>query len=236
MFVMTDEHSIGAEKIRVLSARLRSFQHRLQVKRVLITSSISAEGKSVLSANLALTLAKRGRKKTLLIGGDLRRPSLGKILGTSEIPGLADWWRGGESICNYLRRVEGVPLWLLLAGNGIDQPLEALQSERFSNLMTQISDWFDWVIIDSPPLFPMADSGVWISLVDGVLLVARVSVTPKKLMQRAAESVEKAKLLGIVLNGADEREQHYYDYYSKEHQRAAGESSEEVPKTASGSF
>jgi len=223
LVVMTDEHSLAAEKVRVLSTRLRNLQQRRQIKKVLITSSISGEGKSVISANLALTLAMRGRRKTLLIGGDLRRPSLGKLFGTSEVPGLAEWWRGGGAIRDYMRRVEGLPLWLLPAGDGLEQPLEVLQSERFSKLMAQIGEWFDCVLVDSPPLSPMADSSVWINLVDGVLLVVRAGKTPKKLMQKTVNSVEKDKLLGIVVNAATEMNQHYYYYYSKAGQEAPKE-------------
>lgn len=220
LVVRTDEHSLGAEKIRVLSTRLRNLQQRRGLKKVLITSSISDEGKSVISANLGLTMATRGRKKTLLIGGDFRRPSLAKIFGISELPGVTDWWRGGDSICGYLRRVEGLPLWLLPAGDGVEQPLEILQSERFSKLMAQLGEWFDCVIVDSPPLFPMADSGVWMNLVDGVLLVVRAGRTPKRLMQKTIDSVEKGKLLGIVMNGASEAQQHHYYYYDKDRQKA----------------
>jgi len=220
LVVLTDEHSLAAEKVRVLSTRLRNLQQRRQIKKVLITSSISGEGKSVISANLALTLAMRGRKKTLLIGGDLRRPSLGKLFGTSEVPGLTEWWRGGGSICDHLRRAEGFPLWLLLAGDGLEQPLEILQSERFSKLMAQVGQWFDSVIIDSPPLSPMADSGVWMNLVDGVLLVVRTGRTPKKVIRKTLDLVEKTKLLGMVVNGATETQQPYYYYYDKNDPKA----------------
>jgi capsular exopolysaccharide synthesis family protein len=216
LVALTDEHSLAAEKIRVLSTRLRNFQQRRQIKKVLVTSAVSEEGKSMISANLALTVAMRARKKTLLIGGDFRRPALGKLFGTSEIPGVAEWWRNNDSICECLRRVETLPLWLLPSGGGLEQPLEILQSERFSKLMTQLGEWFDWVIVDSPPLVPMADSGVWMNLVDGVLLVARVGRTPKKLMQKTLESVEKGKLLGVVMNGNTEAKDHNYYYYSRD--------------------
>jgi len=227
LVVMTDEHSLAAEKIRVLSTRLRNIQQRRQIKKVLITSSISGEGKSVISANLALTLAMRGRRKTLLIGGDLRRPSLGKLFGTAEVPGLTEWWRAGGVVRDYMRRVEGVPLWLLPAGDGLEQPLEILQSERFAKLMAQIGEWFDCIIVDSPPLTPMADSGVWMNLVDGVLLVVRAGKTPKRLMQKTVDSVEKDKLLGIVVNSATETNQHHYYYYSK-----AGQEAQPEPESA----
>jgi len=85
--------------------------------------------------------------------------------------------------------------------------------------MTQVGQWFDSVIVDSPPLSPMADSGVWMNLVDGVLLVVRTGRTPKKIVRKAVDLVEKAKLLGIVVNGAAETQQPYYYYYDKQHQK-----------------
>ena len=122
-----------------------------------------------------------------------------------------------------MRRVEGLPLWLLPAGEGLEQPLEILQSERFSRMMVQIGEWFDCVIVDSPPLTPMADSGVWMNLVDGVLLVVRTGRTPKKLMQKTVDSVERAKLLGIVVNGVPDMQQQHYYYYRKGHREAQKE-------------
>jgi len=128
---------------------------------------------------------------------------------------------------DYMRRVEGIPLWLLPAGDGLEQPLEILQSERFTKLMTQIGEWFDCVVVDSPPLTPMADSGVWMNLVDGVLLVVRAGKTPKRLMEKTVDSVEKEKLLGIVVNAAAEVNQHHYYYYSK-----AGQEAQREPESA----
>ncbi len=220
LVAVTDENSLGAEKIRVLSTRLRNLQQRRNLKKVLITSSMSEEGKSVVSANLALTLAMRGRKKTLLIGGDLRQPTTASLFGISQAPGLTDWWRGRDSLCAYLRRVEDLPLWLLPAGSRVEQPLEVLQSERFAKLLAEVSDWFDWLIVDSPPLNPMADSGVWMNLVDGVLIIARVGRTPKKLLRKTVETIEQPKFVGIVLNEARESVQQHYYYYQKNYRSA----------------
>lgn len=235
LVVMTDEHSLGAEKIRVLSTRLNNIQQRRRLKKILITSSISEEGKSLVSANLALTLAMRSRKKTLLIDGDLRRPTVSKLFGTSQVPGLTEWWQGGGAVCPYLRRVENLPLWLLPAGRSVEQPLEVLQSEHFSQLVTQVGDWFDWVIVDSPPLSPMADASVWVNLVDGVLVVARAGRTPKKLIRKVVvDPIEKEKLIGIVLNEvAEPGQKHYYSYYEKNRRSARPQEAEVRSKVAS---
>jgi len=212
LVLITDENHLGAEKIRVLSTRLRRLQQTRRLKKILVTSSISDEGKSVIAANLALALASRARQGALVIGGDLRRPSLGKMFGTSNAPGLTDWWQG-ETIGNCLRRAEGTSLWFLPSGRPVEQPLEMLESQRLADLMAQLGELFDWIIIDSPPLAAMADSGVWLHLVDGALLVTRAARTPKKLLAKLLESTEVSKLLGIVLNESPDVEQRYYEDY-----------------------
>jgi capsular exopolysaccharide synthesis family protein len=218
-----DNRSLGAEKLRILSARLRyTQQQRPSFKKLLITSAVRGEGKSLVSANLGITFALQ-RQRTLLIDGDLHRPSLSTLLGTGERRGLSDWWQQQEDITRFLCRVEGLPLWLLPAGSLLDQPLTMLQSPEISQLIGRMSAWFDWIVIDSSPCAPLADSATWATMVDGLLMVARRGRTPKKLLEKALESLEKSKVLGIVLNDATTDEQRYYrDYYQTMLKKSAG--------------
>src|SRR5882724_7113882 len=105
---------MGAEKFRTLAARLRYLQNKDELKRLVITSAVQGEGKSLISANLAITLARRQR--TLLIDGDLRRSGLKELFGTQNMRGLTDWWQRSVGISNFLTRVEGLSLWHLSAG------------------------------------------------------------------------------------------------------------------------
>jgi capsular exopolysaccharide synthesis family protein len=218
-----DTRSLGAEKLRILSARLKyTQQQRPSLKKLLITSTVRGEGKSLVSANLGITFALQ-RQRTLLIDGDLHRPSLTTLLGVGERRGLSDWWQQQEDITRFLCRVEGLPLWLLPAGTLLDQPLTMLQSPEISQLVVRMSAWFDWIVIDSSPCAPLADAGTWATMADGFLLVARRGRTPKKLLQKTIESLEKSKVLGIVLNDAATDEQRYYrDYYQKMPKKSAG--------------
>ena len=100
---MFDDRSVGAEKFRVLASRLQYLRKERPLKKIVITSTIKAEGKSVISANLAVTLGRR--HKTLLIDGDLRQSGLADLLGSHELPGLADWWRQSAGITPFVRRV-----------------------------------------------------------------------------------------------------------------------------------
>ena len=212
LVAMTSPESVGAEKFRVLAARLSYFQDHRNLKRVVVTSSIKGEGKSVVSANLALTLARRQR--TLLIDGDLRQSGLSNLFGSHNFRGITDWWLQEDDIARFIRHVDSLPLWFLPAGQAAAQPLEILQSERMSAMLEKISPWFAWIVIDSPPLVPFADPSLWATHADGTLLVVKQGTTPKKLLLKALKEVEDLKLTGVVVNAAkDSGHESYRKYY-----------------------
>lgn len=212
LVALTDPGSIGAEKFRALAIRLRSFQKRQRLKKLLITSSVKGEGKSVVSANLAVTLAQTQR--TLLIDCDLHQSGLRNVLGNQRQPGIAEWWNQSGSPLEFLRRIDSLPLWYLSAGQPGDPPLDILQSQRFVDMLYQFSRWFDWIVLDSPPLVPVADSTVLGTYADGTLLVVRQANTPKPLLREALKT-ENLKLLGIVANEWQGGERSYYSQYYK---------------------
>src|SRR5215831_4481793 len=156
LVTLAEERSVAAERIRMLGVRLRRIQKQHPIKTVLITSSIKDEGKSLLSANLAISLAKT-KQRVLLLDGDSHQGSLARLLGTSRSPGLTGWWRAGDSVLNYMRRVSGIPLWFLAAGEPSPYAIEMLQSAKVSEMLNQVAGLFDWVIVDSPPFAPLAD-------------------------------------------------------------------------------
>lgn len=212
LVALAEERSVGAERIRMLGARLQRLQQHQPVKTLLITSSIKDEGKSIVSANLAFSLAKTNQR-ILLIDGDFHQGNLGKLFGTSRSPGLTLWWRSTDSILSYLRRLNTLPLWFLAAGEPSTQAAEMLQSARFSAMLNQVASWFDWVIVDSPPFAPLADSASWVSLTDATLLLVRLGKTPKKLLRRVLDSLDQRKLLGVVLNECEDPHLSYYAQY-----------------------
>lgn len=214
LVTLAAERSAAAERIRMLGVRLRRLQQQHPIKTVLITSSIKNEGKSVLSANLAISLAK-AKQRVLLLDGDCHQGSLARLLGTSRSPGLTGWWRSSDSVFNYIRRVSGIPLWFLAAGEPSTQAAEMLQSERMSDMLIQAASWFDWVIVDSPPFAPLADSAIWVSMTDATLVLVRVGKTPKKVLGKVLDSIDHRKLLGVVLNECNDRHLRYYTQYYK---------------------
>jgi capsular exopolysaccharide synthesis family protein len=211
LVALADQASVGAEKFRTLAARLRYFQSKGDLKKLVITSAIQGEGKSLISANLAITLARRQR--TLLIDGDLRRSGLKDLFGTHTARGLTDCWQTNATIDNCLTRVEGLSLWHLSGGQAEGQPLEILQSQWMSDMLAQFAESFEWVIIDSPPLAPVADGHVWVTHADGTLLVVRQGTTPKKLLRETMESVENLRLVGVVMNTFQDTHRQYYSQY-----------------------
>jgi capsular exopolysaccharide synthesis family protein len=214
MVFLNEPDSLAAEKFRFLGVRLRQLQQSRPLKKVLVTSTIPEEGKSTVSANLAGVLARR-KQSVLLVEGDLRRPTLASQFGLGRLAGLGEWLQSGRQTVSNVYRLEGPDFWFMPAGNPPENPLELLQSGRLSYLMGQLANLFDWIIVDSPPLLPLADTTVWSRVTDGTLLVAREGKSEKKQLQRGLEALKKSDLLGVVLNGcAHPDHKSYYQRYS----------------------
>jgi len=212
---LTEQNSLAAEKFRFLAVRLRHLQQSRRLKKLVVTSTIPQEGKSMTSANLACTLARKQNQKTLLVEGDLRRPALAQLFGLGKTPGISDWLNGECGPMGCIYHLEGPGLWMLPAGNAPRNPLELLQSGKLPALFQQLAAWFDWIVIDSPPVLPLGDTSIWMRLADGILLIARQGVTEKKQLRRGLEIIERSKLLGTLLNGsAGGAHSDYYGHYS----------------------
>lgn len=212
---LTDQGSLAAEKFRVLGLRLRHIRDKRPLKRIVITSTIPEEGKTLTAANLALNQSRSKILKTVLVDGDLRRPSLADRFGLSRsMPGLAEFLSGERQLTEILYKVQNTNLYFVPAGSPPPNPLELMQSGRAADVLTRLGNVFDWVIIDSPPVIPLADTTFWMKLSDGVLLVAREGVTEKKPLKRALEIIDRSTLLGIVVNSCSSGDhKNYYQRY-----------------------
>jgi len=212
---LTDQGSLAAEKFRVLGLRLRNLREKRPLKRIVVTSTIPEEGKTLTTANLALNQARSKILKTVVVDGDLRRPSLASRFGLSHsLPGLTECLRGEKQLPEVLYRLQNANLWFLPAGLPPDNPLELMQAGRAADLISRLSNVFDWVIIDAPPLIPLADTSFWIKLSDGVLLVVREGVTEKKPVKRVLEIVDRATVIGVVVNSSSSGDhKNYYQRY-----------------------
>lgn len=212
---VSDKESAAAEAFRLLAVRLRHLRRDRNLKRVLITSSIPQEGKSTCSANLACSLAQRAQQRTLLLEGDIRRPSLSPMFGLAPRPGISEWLRDERELKDSIYFLEGPGLWFMPAGSCNSNPLELLQSAKLSVLMDQLSELFGWVVVDSPPVLPLADTSVWTRLCDGILLVTRQGISEKRQLQRGVEAIEPQKLIGAILNSSNSSPHSDYYYSSR---------------------
>ncbi len=205
----------AVEAFRLLGVRLRHLRRERPLKKVLITSTIPQEGKSMVSANLACAFATGKQQRVLLLEGDVRRPAISRMFGLGKVPGLCECLQGERSLIPSIYRLEKPGFWILPAGSTSGNPLELLQSGKLSVLMDQLTAWFDWVVIDSPPVLPVADTSVWTRLADGILLVTRQGTTEKRQLQRGLEAVDQKKLIGALLNSSRDSADSDY-YYQRE--------------------
>ncbi|HEY3975211.1 MAG TPA: CpsD/CapB family tyrosine-protein kinase [Candidatus Sulfotelmatobacter sp.] len=224
MVTLTDPDCLGAQKFRLLRARLRHLREKSPLKRIVVTGGVPDDGKTVVSSNLAMSLAHHNSQRVLLLEGDLRQPAASAQFGLQGLRGLNEWSLEDKPIGEFIYRLGASQLFLLPAGEPAEDPLKILNSSRFAATLDRISVFFDWIIIDTPPLFPVADVHSWVNYSDGVLLVVRQGHTPKKLLQKGLRNLDGVNLLGVVMNDAPAAEHTYYrKYYNQSVNRAHSE-------------
>ena len=213
VFGGTDSKKIGAEPFRTLRSRLSQIAGTRMLKRILITSSLPAEGKTFVTANLAQSIIRQPDRRVLLIDADLRASRLHVALGAPSTPGLSDYLRGEAEEYSIIQSGPDENLCFIPGGNQVSNPSELLPSDRMRHLLDVVTPMFDFVILDSPPATPVHDPSVLADLCDGVLFVVRAGVTEFEVAEKAVAEFREKNLLGVVLNGA-KRETAYGQYYN----------------------
>jgi capsular exopolysaccharide synthesis family protein len=213
LVTLTDPDSLGAQKFRLLRARLRHLREKSPLKRIIVTGAVPDDGKTLVSSNLAVSLAHHNPHRVLLIEGDLRQPAASAQFGLRGLRGLNEWSQQNEPIGEFLYRMGDSQLFLLPAGTPAEDPLKILNSSRFTDALERLSAHFDWIVIDTPPLCPVADVHSWVTHSDGLLLVVRQGHTPKKLLEKGLKNLDGANLIGIVMNDSPAVESAYYQKY-----------------------
>ena len=214
LICLPGNESVAVEAFHLLGVRLRHLRKERALSKILITSSIPQEGKSVSAANLACTLARKTQQRTLLLEGDIRRPTQARIFGIRPKRGLSAWLKGEADLMDCIYKLEELGLYILPAGEGSNLAPDILQPAKMSALISQLEALFDPIIIDSPPMLPLADASIWKNLADGVLLVTREGVTEKKKLLRGLEAIEPQKLIGAIVNSSNLEEQDGYYYHA----------------------
>jgi capsular exopolysaccharide synthesis family protein len=186
---------------------------------IAISSPVGGDGKTTTSINLARTLAQAPKARILLVDADLRRGSVGVQLGIGRATSrglagaIADSACGLEAV---VRRIPAMNLSVLPAGPCPPMPYEALRSPRTSELLREARECYDYVLVDTPPVVPVADVRALSQWVDGIFLVVTAHYTPRELVDEALSALDPEKVVGIVFNGDDQplsrRYRYYYNY------------------------
>ena len=206
--------SAAAEAYRTLSTNIQFSSLDRDVRTLLVTSVGPDEGKSIVLANLAITMAEGGRR-VVMVDCDLRRPSLHEIFGLADQPGLTTMMLN-ESLALPLQVTPFANVSLVAAGPLPPNPAELVGSNRMRESLEAAGSDFDMVLLDSPPVVSVSDAIALASFTDGVVLVVSSGKVPHDVVRRAAGQIEavKGRILGVVINNVNlKRDGYYYDYY-----------------------
>jgi capsular exopolysaccharide synthesis family protein len=201
------------EQYRRLAGTLHHLQAEQGLKRLMVTSAVPQEGKTLTVVNLAMTLSESYRRRVLLIDADLRRPSIHDVFGLSNRYGLCDALQPEPKELRFSR--VSPMLWVLPAGPPDANPMGALASDRMERLLEEVGSSFDWILLDAPPVALMADASVLARLTRAVILVIGAGSTPYAHVEKVVAELGREHIIGTVLNRVDgDRTQwsHYPSY------------------------
>lgn len=188
---------------------------------ILVTSAVPQEGKTMVAVNLAMAISKEIHKKAILIDGDLRKPSI--HLGKSRTSkGLSDYLSDGVPLTEILTNSEAENLQIITAGTQTAKSSELIGSPRMGEFLKAVAECGEnaYLVIDSSPVISTTEPTLLSSMVDGIILVIMADQTPKEYVQRALKSIDRQKIIGIVLNQIEfnpsyDYARSYYQYYRK---------------------
>ncbi|MEE9609698.1 MAG: polysaccharide biosynthesis tyrosine autokinase, partial [Desulfatiglandales bacterium] len=229
--------SMMAENFRALRTNIQFKDTEKEIRTIAITSTSPQEGKTIVTINLAVTMAQAGMK-ILVVGSDLRKPMLGKLFGVETTPGLTDIllgnypWRDtvksitdmilGKMTLDEVMMTPGMDnLHIITSGAIPPNPAELIDSNRLMDFMEEAKEEYDMILFDSTPILSAADAAILGTKVDGVLLVYRVGNVSRGLLKRSTSQLEQINchIMGVVLNGMkpevspDFHDYGYYKYY-----------------------
>lgn len=213
--ILNQKSSFAAqEAYRTLRTNVRFAVNSNGCKKICITSGTAGEGKSITFLNFAISVAEAGQK-VLLIDADLRRPALARLLVEKATPGLSNVLAGLVEPEETIHKDVYENLDVIFSGDVPPNPSELLSGERMQQMIEKLSHYYDYILVDTPPVNIVSDACVVANLLDGVLLLVRQDSTKKDEVKRAVTRLQLtgAKLLGYILNDASLQKQKDYSYY-----------------------
>jgi capsular exopolysaccharide synthesis family protein len=188
-----------------------------------VTSAGAGDGKTVTTLNLAGSLAQSATTRVLVVCADLHRETATQYLGLTRqgSPGLAEALADSRyDLRQVITRLDSFNISIVPAGTAQTRPYELLASPRLELLLDEARRQFDYVLVDTPPIAPLADCRLLGRWVDGFILVVAANKTPRKLLAEALNVLHSARVFGVVFNGDEQQLSPYYGYYSHYHQPA----------------
>ena len=209
--------SMIAEQYRVAVTRLALMSHEQKHPIILITSSVIGEGKSTTTVNLGHIFAQALDKKTLIIDCDFKRPAVSKYLAMPPGPGLADYWAGTHTLDACIHKIGEVPLWVLPAGTRSEKVIELSKVRQLEQLLDEVRPRFDQILLDCPPVFPLADLNFLSRMADVMVFVIMAGKTSRDVVEKALKTLRPQCQVGIILAGVESASVPYYQYSYDDH-------------------
>lgn len=210
-----EPQSPAAEEFKMLRAKILCKSQTCREQAIMITSAQPLDGKSLVAANLAVSIAQGINEHVLLVDCDLRLPSLHNYFGLQVNHGLREYLEEGKSLTPYLLKTPVRKLTLLPAGSPPPNPSELLSSEKMRLLIAELKARYHdrYIIIDATPAQFSAETAFLSNEVDGVLLVVRSGKTPKEAILGAVDNIGREKILGVIFNACNENQKRHRSYY-----------------------
>jgi protein-tyrosine kinase len=205
--------AVSLEQYRRLAAALHEAQVERGLKTVMVTSALQGEGKTLTTANLALTLSESYARRVLVIDADLRWPSLHSVFGLPNVRGLSEALTEDEEDPAFVE--VSSRLTVMTAGQPGESPLAGLTSARMGALLQECAGRFDWVLVDTSPVGLLPDGQVLARLIGAVILVINAGATPSAAVERAVADLGPDCILGTVLNRVEEHRIPESGYYAR---------------------
>jgi receptor protein-tyrosine kinase len=215
-----DRTSLAGEQYRKLGLKIEALNETLggQMKLVLVTSPMMADGKTSTAVNLAITLAREEGRRVALVDCDMRNPRVFSMLETAPRRGVYDLLAGQTDLeaARAVTEEPSVDIFALLPGAA--KKLDPMPFDRLKAVFARLRHAYDFVVCDAPPVLPIADTAALIRMSDGTLVVVRAAQTPRDAVSQTLAGIDRSKLIGFVLNAVTERTSasYYYPYHEEE--------------------
>ncbi|MDA8177991.1 MAG: CpsD/CapB family tyrosine-protein kinase [Desulfobacteria bacterium] len=208
-----EEDPIFLEQFKALRSKLEYRMDVLGWKVIGVTSTIAGEGKTLTCAKVAVSLARTKRKAVLLVDADIRKADLSKGFGTPVHPGLTEYLLGAAAFPDVVRKSAVPGLDTVSSGTSVPAPADLLAGDGFATFIEEARKRYHIVLLDTPPILPVADTMSMRERLDGLIFVYRAGFTPLAMFKQATEDIGEKKILGVVLNGVEPKSERYYGKY-----------------------